>query len=139
MSTWGQRDVERQRLNVFRMEMMGATVHAVETGTRTLKDAVDAAFGAWMNDLEAFYVLGSAVGPHPYPTIVHEFQKVISEESRRQILEKEGRLPDYVIACVGGGSNAIGAFHSMWLMKKSNWLGLKLLVTDLTQTSTQLL
>lgn len=106
----GAEDVERQRLNVFRMEMMGATVHAVETGTRTLKDAVDAAFGAWMNDLEAFYVLGSAVGPHPYPTIVHEFQKVISEESRRQILEKEGHLPDYVIACVGGGSNAIGAF-----------------------------
>ena len=106
----GAEDVERQRLNVFRMEMMGATVHAVETGTRTLKDAVDAAFGAWMNDLEAFYVLGSAVGPHPYPTIVHEFQKVISEESRRQIIEKEGRLPDYVIACVGGGSNAIGAF-----------------------------
>ena len=106
----GAEDVERQRLNVFRMEMMGARVHAVETGTRTLKDAVDAAFGAWMNDLDAFYVLGSAVGPHPYPTIVHQFQKVISEESRRQILEKEGRLPDYVIACVGGGSNAIGAF-----------------------------
>lgn len=106
----GAEDVERQRLNVFRMEMMGATVHAVETGTKALKDAVDAAFGAWMSDLEAFYVLGSAVGPHPYPTIVHEFQKVISEESRRQILDKEGRLPDYVIACVGGGSNAIGAF-----------------------------
>ena len=107
----GAEDVERQRLNVFRMEMMGATVHAVETGTKTLKDAVDAAFGAWMADLDAFYVLGSAVGPHPYPTIVHEFQKVISEESKRQILEKEGRLPDYVIACVGGGSNAIGLFH----------------------------
>ncbi len=106
----GAEDVERQRLNVFRMEMMGATVHAVETGTKTLKDAVDAAFGAWMADLDAFYVLGSAVGPHPYPTIVHEFQKVISEESKRQILEKEGRLPEYVIACVGGGSNAIGAF-----------------------------
>ena len=106
----GAEDVERQRLNVFRMEMMGATVHAVETGTKTLKDAVDAAFGAWMADLDAFYVLGSAVGPHPYPTIVHEFQKVISEESKRQILEKEGRLPDYLIACVGGGSNAIGAF-----------------------------
>ena len=106
----GAEDVERQRLNVFRMEMMGATVHAVETGTKTLKDAVDAAFGAWMADLDAFYVLGSAVGPHPYPTIVHEFQKVISEESKRQSLEKEGRLPDYVIACVGGGSNAIGAF-----------------------------
>ncbi|HEM6156286.1 TPA: tryptophan synthase subunit beta [Streptococcus suis] len=106
----GAEDVKRQRLNVFRMEMMGARVHAVTEGTQTLKEAVDAAFGAWMADLDAFYVLGSAVGPHPYPTIVHEFQKIISVESRRQILEKEGRLPDYVIACVGGGSNAIGAF-----------------------------
>ncbi|MGQ7418258.1 tryptophan synthase subunit beta [Streptococcus suis] len=106
----GAEDVKRQRLNVFRMEMMGARVHAVTDGTQTLKEAVDAAFGAWMADLDAFYVLGSAVGPHPYPTIVHEFQKIISVESRHQILEKEGRLPDYVIACVGGGSNAIGAF-----------------------------
>ncbi|HEM2740114.1 tryptophan synthase subunit beta [Streptococcus suis] len=106
----GAEDLKRQRLNVFRMEMMGARVHAVTDGTQTLKEAVDAAFGAWMADLDAFYVLGSAVGPHPYPTIVHEFQKIISLESRRQILEKEGRLPDYVIACVGGGSNAIGAF-----------------------------
>ncbi|HFU3984681.1 TPA: tryptophan synthase subunit beta [Streptococcus suis] len=106
----GAEDVKRQRLNVFRMEMMGARVHAVTDGTQTLKEAVDVAFGAWMADLDAFYVLGSAVGPHPYPTIVHEFQKIISVESRRQILEKEGRLPDYVIACVGGGSNAIGAF-----------------------------
>lgn len=106
----GAEDVRRQRLNVFRMEMMGATVHAVQTGTQTLKDAVDAAFGAWMADLEAFYVLGSAVGPHPYPTIVHDFQKVISQESKEQMLAKTGRLPDYVLACVGGGSNAIGAF-----------------------------
>ncbi|MFU2221663.1 tryptophan synthase subunit beta [Streptococcus pluranimalium] len=106
----GAEDVKRQRLNVFRMEMMGATVHAIDSGTATLKDAVNAAFEAWMDDLDAFYVLGSAVGPHPYPSIVHEFQKVISEESRRQILEKENRLPDMVIACVGGGSNAIGAF-----------------------------
>ena len=106
----GAEDVKRQRLNVFRMEMMGARVHAVTEGTATLKEAVDAAFGAWMDDLDAFYVLGSAVGPHPYPTIVHEFQKVISQESRQQILDKEGRLPDAVIACVGGGSNAIGAF-----------------------------
>ena len=108
MSTWGQKMLSAKRLNVFRMEMMGATVHAVETGTKTLKDAVDDCF--WSMDggsLDAFYVLGSAVGPHPYPTIVHEFQKVISEESKRQILEKEGRLPDYVIACVGGGSNAL--------------------------------
>lgn len=108
----GAEDVKRQRLNVFRMEMMGARVHAVESGTQTLKDAVDAAFGAWMADLEAFYVLGSAVGPHPYPTIVHAFQRVISQESRQQMLEKEGRLPNYVVACVGGGSNAIGAFST---------------------------
>lgn len=114
----GAEDVKRQRLNVFRMEMMGARVHAVTDGTQTLKEAVDAAFGAWMADLDAFYVLGSAVGPHPYPTIVHEFQKIISVESRRQILEKEGRLPDYVIACVGGGSNAIGAF-SQYLLDES--------------------
>ncbi|MGT2772029.1 tryptophan synthase subunit beta [Streptococcus marimammalium] len=106
----GAEDIKRQRLNVFRMEMMGATVHAVTEGTQTLKEAVDAAFGAWMADLGAFYVLGSAVGPHPYPTMVHEFQKIISLESRKQILEKEGHLPDVVIACIGGGSNAIGAF-----------------------------
>ncbi|MDG3131506.1 tryptophan synthase subunit beta [Streptococcus suis] len=114
----GAEDVKRQRLNVFRMEMMGARVHSVTEGTQTLKDAVDAAFGAWMADLDAFYVLGSAVGPHPYPTIVHEFQKIISVESRQQILEKEGHLPDYVIACVGGGSNAIGAF-SQYLAENS--------------------
>ena len=121
----GAEDVERQRLNVFRMEMMGATVHAVETGTKTLKDAVDAAFAAWMTDLDAFYVLGSAVGPHPYPTIVHDFQKVISQESRRQILDKEGRLPDYIIACVGGGSNAIGAFSEYVADKEVNLVGVE--------------
>ena len=107
----GTLDVERQKLNVFRMEMLGATVHAVEAGERTLKEAVDAAFEAWINNIEdTFYVLGSAVGPHPYPSMVKDFQKVISQEARRQILEKENRLPDMVIACVGGGSNAIGAF-----------------------------
>ena len=121
----GAEDVDRQRLNVFRMEMMGATVHAVEIGTKTLKDAVDAAFAAWMTDLDAFYVLGSAVGPHPYPTIVHEFQKVISQESRRQIIDKEGRLPDYIIACVGGGSNAIGAFSEYVADKEVNLVGVE--------------
>ena len=118
----GAEDVERQRLNVFRMEMMGATVHAVETGAKILKDAVDA---AWMTDLDAFYALGSAVGPHPYPTIVHEFQKVISQESCRQILDKEGRLPDYIIACVGGGSNAIGAFSEYVADKEVNLVGVE--------------
>lgn len=107
----GALDVERQKLNVFRMEMLGATVHAVEAGERTLKEAVNTAFEAWINNIEdTFYVLGSAVGPHPYPSMVKDFQKVISQEARRQILEKENRLPDMVIACVGGGSNAIGAF-----------------------------
>jgi|GEM_PF-928868 len=107
----GALDVERQRLNVFRMEMLGATVHAVEEGERTLKEAVDAAFEAWINNIDdTFYVLGSAVGPHPYPSMVKDFQRVISQEARRQILEKENHLPDMVIACVGGGSNAIGAF-----------------------------
>ena len=107
----GALDVERQRLNVFRMEMLGETVHAVEAGEKTLKEAVDGAFEAWINNIEdTFYVLGSAVGPYPYPSMVKDFQKVISQEARRQILEKENRLPDMVIACVGGGSNAIGAF-----------------------------
>ncbi|MET3559258.1 tryptophan synthase beta chain [Streptococcus rupicaprae] len=121
----GAEDTKRQALNVFRMEMMGATVHAVETGTQTLKDAVDAAFGAWMADLDAFYVLGSAVGPHPYPSIVHEFQKIISQESRQQILDKEGRLPDAVIACVGGGSNAIGAFSAYLADKEVQLIGVE--------------
>lgn len=121
----GAEDVKRQRLNVFRMEMMGAKVHAVTAGTATLKEAVDAAFEAWMSDLDVFYVLGSAVGPHPYPTIVHEFQKVISEESRHQILEKEGRLPDAVIACVGGGSNAIGAFSQYVADKEVTLIGVE--------------
>ena len=95
----GALDVERQRLNVFRMEMLGAKVHAAQEGEKTLKEAVDAAFKAWIENIDdTFYVLGSAVGPHPYPTIVKDFQKVISQEAKRQILEKEGRLPDLVVA-----------------------------------------
>lgn len=121
----GAEDVKRQHLNVFRMEMMGARVYSVTEGTATLKEAVDAAFAAWMSDLDAFYVLGSAVGPHPYPTIVHEFQKIISVESRRQILKKEGRLPDAVIACVGGGSNAIGAFSQYVNDKEVQLIGVE--------------
>lgn len=107
----GAEDVERQKLNVFRMEMLGAKVHSVTQGTGTLKDAVDATFAYFIENLaDTFYVLGSAVGPYPYPEMVKDFQKIISEEAKRQILEKEGRLPDYIFACVGGGSNAIGAF-----------------------------
>ena len=109
----GAEDVRRQALNVFRMELLGARVEAVTHGMQTLKEAVDAAINAWVDAKEdTFYVLGSAVGPHPYPTIVREFQKVIGEEAKEQVLEVEGRLPDAIIACVGGGSNAIGAFHA---------------------------
>jgi len=107
----GGEDVKRQKLNVFRMEMMGAKVVPVLVGTQTLKQAVDAALTYFVEHLEdTFYVLGSAVGPHPYPKMVRDLQYVISKEAKRQILDKEGRLPDYVFACVGGGSNAIGAF-----------------------------
>jgi len=109
----GEEDMERQALNVFRMELLGAKVLAVSEGTKTLSDAVDAAILYWVEHVEdTFYLLGSAVGPHPYPTIVREFQKIIGEEAIEQIQEKEGRLPDYCIACVGGGSNAIGLFSA---------------------------
>lgn len=109
----GAEDVERQGLNVFRMELMGAEVIPVESGTRTLKDAVSEAFREWTRECkETYYLMGSVVGPHPFPTIVRDFQKVIGEEAREQILAAEGRLPDRVLACVGGGSNAIGIFHS---------------------------
>lgn len=107
----GEVDIERQKLNVFRMQMMGAKVVAATSGQRTLKEAVDEALAELIQSSEdTFYLLGSAVGPHPYPTIVREFQHVISKEAKRQILEKEGRLPDACLACVGGGSNAIGMF-----------------------------
>lgn len=107
----GEEDMERQALNVFRMEMLGAKVECVKTGSRTLKDATNEAIRTWAKTAEdTFYIIGSAVGPHPYPEMVKEFQRVISVETKKQILEKEGRLPDCVIACVGGGSNSIGMF-----------------------------
>ncbi|AMM92099.1 tryptophan synthase subunit beta [Peribacillus simplex] len=107
----GKLDTERQALNVFRMELLGAKVVAVEKGQGRLKDAVDEALNDLVQNYEnTFYLLGSAVGPHPYPTIVKHFQAIISEESKRQIVEKEGKLPTAIIACAGGGSNAIGAF-----------------------------
>ncbi len=107
----GEVDMERQKLNVFRMRMMGADVVAAKSGQKTLKEAVDEALTAWIGDAEnTFYLLGSAVGPHPYPMMVRDFQSVISKEAKQQCLEDEGRLPDYCIACVGGGSNAIGMF-----------------------------
>ncbi|WP_040659198.1 tryptophan synthase subunit beta [Oscillibacter ruminantium] len=108
----GREDTERQALNVYKMRLLGAEVIPVDSGTGTLKDAVSAAFREWTNRIDdTHYCLGSVMGPHPFPTIVRDFQAVISEEIREQMLEKEGRLPDAVIACVGGGSNAIGSFY----------------------------
>ena len=109
----GKEDTDRQALNVYRMELLGAKVNAVTTGTMTLKDAVNEAMREWVSRVDdTHYVLGSVMGPHPFPTIVRDFQAVISKEAREQILEKEGKLPDAVLACVGGGSNAIGAFYN---------------------------
>ena len=109
----GEEDTERQALNVYRMELLGAKVHTVKTGSRVLKDAVNDAFREWISRVDdTHYVIGSTMGPHPFPTIVRDFQAVISEEIKEQILELEGKLPDMVIACVGGGSNAMGAFYN---------------------------
>jgi tryptophan synthase beta chain len=107
----GEEDMERQALNVYRMRLLGAEVRPVSAGTRTLKDAISEAFRDWVTTIESsYYLIGSVVGPHPYPAIVREFQAVISMEARAQMLESLGRLPDRVVACVGGGSNAIGSF-----------------------------
>ena len=109
----GIEDTKRQALNVYKMRLLGAKVHEVTTGTGTLKDAVSEAMREWTNRIEdTHYVLGSCMGPHPFPTIVRDFQAVISKEIKEQMLEKEGRLPDVVLACVGGGSNAIGTFYN---------------------------
>ncbi|MBQ1605147.1 MAG: tryptophan synthase subunit beta, partial [Lachnospiraceae bacterium] len=109
----GEEDTKRQALNVFRMELLGAKVHTVTTGSKVLKDAVNDAFREWISRVDdTHYVIGSTMGPHPFPTIVRDFQAVISEEIKEQILELEGKLPDMVIACVGGGSNAMGAFYN---------------------------
>ncbi len=108
----GKEDTDRQALNVFRMELLGAKVHAVTTGTMTLKDAVNETMREWTRRVDdTFYVLGSVMGPHPYPVIVRDFQKIVGEEIKEQLMEREGRLPDAVLACVGGGSNAMGAFY----------------------------
>ena len=109
----GEEDMRRQRLNVFRMRLLGARVVGVSTGSRTLKDAISEAMRDWVSNVAGtYYLLGSALGAHPYPMMVRDFQKIIGEEARRQVLESEGRLPDAIFACVGGGSNAIGIFHA---------------------------
>ncbi|MBU5425315.1 tryptophan synthase subunit beta [Tissierella pigra] len=122
----GAEDTKRQELNVFRMEMLGAKVVAVEEGNKTLKEAVDKALGDYVENKDnTFYLLGSAVGPHPFPMIVRTFQSVIGKEARKQILEKEGRLPNYVVACVGGGSNAIGLFSPFYDDKEVKMIGVE--------------
>ena len=108
----GVKDVERQALNVFRMELLGARVHPVSSGSKTLKDAINEAMRDWVTHVrDTYYCIGSVMGPHPYPTMVRDFQRVIGVEARQQMLDTEGRLPDVLIACVGGGSNAMGLFH----------------------------
>ncbi|PDV99367.1 tryptophan synthase subunit beta [Candidatus Viridilinea mediisalina] len=107
----GVDDMARQRPNVFRMRLLGAEVRGVDSGSRTLKDAINEAMRDWVTNPESYYLLGSALGPHPYPTMVRDFQCIIGREAREQIVAAEGRLPDVVVACVGGGSNAIGIFH----------------------------
>ena len=108
----GEEDVKRQSLNVFRMKLMGAEVRPVSSGSRTLKDAINEAMRDWVtNPGDTYYLLGSVVGPHPYPVMVRDFQSVIGTEARQQMAEKVGKMPDYVIACVGGGSNSMGIFY----------------------------
>ena len=120
----GKEDTDRQALNVYRMELLGAKVHAVTSGTMTLKDAVNETMREWANRMDdTLYVLGSVMGPHPFPMIVRDFQKVIGEEIKAQMLEKEGRLPDAVIACVGGGSNAMGTFYEFIPDKEVRLIG----------------
>lgn len=119
----GEIDMRRQELNVFRMRLMGAEVVPAMSGQRTLKEAVDEALEAWVKDPESFYLLGSAVGPHPFPVMVRDFQSVIGSEARGQSLEAEGRLPDACVACVGGGSNAIGLFHPFIQDKEVRLIG----------------
>lgn len=122
----GAVDIEKQSLNVYRMQMLGAKVVAVTFGLQTLKEAVDSALIAWSENLDnTFYVIGSVVGPHPYPLMVRDFQKIISQEIKQQILASEQRLPDYVIACVGGGSNAMGAFYHFLQDKSVQLIGVE--------------
>lgn len=122
----GEEDMRRQRLNVFRMELLGARVVPVSSGSKTLKDAINEALRDWITNVDtSYYLLGSVVGPYPYPVIVRDFQSVIGEETKRQILKKEGRLPDYLIACVGGGSNSLGFFHPFFKNKKVKFIGVE--------------
>ncbi len=122
----GEEDIRRQAHNVFRMKLLGAEVRPVDTGSRTLKDAINEAIRDWVTNVEStHYLLGSVVGPHPYPMIVRDFQSVIGVEARLQVLDAEGRLPDYAVACVGGGSNAIGLFHPFYADESVRFVGVE--------------
>jgi tryptophan synthase beta chain len=122
----GEQDIRRQSLNVFRMKLMGAEVRPVSSGSQTLKDAINEAIRDWVtNARDTYYLLGSVVGPHPYPMMVRDFQSIIGQETKRQIVEKVGRLPDYIIACVGGGSNAIGIFYHFLDDKRVKLIGVE--------------
>jgi tryptophan synthase beta chain len=122
----GEEDIQRQKLNVYRMKLLGARVIPVTTGSRTLKDAINEAMRDWVTNVkDTFYIFGTAAGPHPYPMMVRDFQSVIGRESRRQVLRKESRLPDYLVACVGGGSNAIGLFSPFYGDKKVKFIGVE--------------
>ena len=122
----GEEDMRRQSLNVFRMRLMGAEVRAVSSGSKTLKDAINEAIRDWVtNPGDTYYLLGSVVGPYPYPMMVRDFQSVIGKETKQQIMDKSGRLPDYIIACVGGGSNAIGIFHPFLNDKEVKLIGVE--------------
>jgi tryptophan synthase beta chain len=122
----GKEDVHRQSLNVFRMKLLGAKVRVVESGSRTLKDAMNEALRDWVTNVRTtYYLIGSVAGPHPYPMMVRDFQSVIGREARRQILKKEGRLPDYLVACVGGGSNSMGLFYPFVRDAKVRMLGVE--------------
>ena len=120
----GSEDIARQKMNVFRMQLMGAKVHAVESGSKTLKDAMNEALRDWAATVEdTYYMLGTAAGPHPYPRMVCDFQSIIGKEIKKELKEQEGRLPDLLVACVGGGSNAIGTFHPFIKDKSVAFLG----------------
>ncbi|TDP91323.1 tryptophan synthase beta chain [Halanaerobium saccharolyticum] len=122
----GAEDIERQALNVYKMEMLGAEVIPVTSGTQTLKDATNEAIRDWVTNVEdTHYIIGSVVGPHPYPEMVRDFQRIIGDETKKQIKEKEGRLPDYILACVGGGSNAMGIFYPFVEDQEVNLIGIE--------------
>ncbi len=133
----GAEDVKRQAMNVYRMRLLGATVVPVQSGSKTLKDAMNEAMRDWVTNVDTtYYVIGTVAGPHPYPQLVRDFQSIIGREARKQILEQAGRLPDALVACVGGGSNAMGLFYPFLNDASVKMYGVKLLVLVLKLVNT---